>query len=446
MDSLLLLLLSADNKQRATAEHEFELRKAQSPRDVLSQLCHIVASPAANEGVRSLAAVLLRGITVREAKLWASLSDEEVRSVRDMLLGCLTQTDGAVGHLQRKVAHVAAAHAKLAPFPALHSAVVQLSASADPRHNELSLFLVDKLAEYTPKEIVADVATVGRIIEPFLTGQRGDLSTRASACKALCSVAYELPHTADGAAKPVPGNDGGAAAAVAALCGALAHIPPFLHAALAAGDEQLLQDVLTSTKQLSEDRRGLLRAIHAPLAAALASVCHAPADAVDGATKVLALGVLVDMHMAGPAASEPAAAESRKSCLLLCMHHMADVDVDDDAVASPTRPAADDGFGDVSDGGGGDGDLAECAAQCLHDLAGALDSREVVHVCLQTAWGLVGKDDWRGRRAALLTASLICDGASDAMRPLVPQLVPAVVKCLSDPHPRVRPFVTLPFI
>ena len=291
MDTLLLVLLSADNKQRAVAEREFSIMKVQSPRDVLSQLCQMVASAAANEAVRSLAAVLLRGITVREAKLWESLSEDELRSVRDMLLGCLTQHDGVVGHLQRKVAHVAAAHAKLAPFPALHTAVVQLSASADPRHNELSLFLVDKLAEYTPQEIVADVATVGRIIEPFLTGQRGDLSTRASACTALCSVVYELPHTAADAAKAARrGGSSGAGAGggegATALCRALAHLPPFLHAALAAGEEQLLQDVLTATKQLSEYRPALLRGLHGPLAEALGAICHAPADDVDGATKV----------------------------------------------------------------------------------------------------------------------------------------------------------------
>ena len=31
-------------------------------------------------------------------------------------------------------------------------------------------------------------------------------------------------------------------------------------------------------------------------------------------------------------------------------------------------------------------------------------STQVVGVCLASAWGLVGQDDWRGRRAALLTA------------------------------------------
>ena len=79
---------------------------------------------------------------------------------------------------------------------------------------------------------------------------------------------------------------------------------------------------------------------------------------------------LISMHANPPLPDPlPSRSDSRRACLLLCMKLMHDVDVDDAAVASHTRPCAgEDGLGDVG-GDGNDGDLADYAAKSLHDLA-----------------------------------------------------------------------------
>jgi hypothetical protein len=51
---------------------------------------------------------------------------------------------------------------------------------------------------------------------------------------------------------------------------------------------------------------------------------------------------------------------------------------------------------------------------------------------------LLWQADWKARRAALLTVSIICDGVRDLMYPNLSALVPIILQRISDPHPRVR--------
>ena len=331
MDDLLFAFLSTDNAHRQAAEHAFAQQKQANPRNVLEQLCQAVSN-STSEANRSLAAVLLRGIVVREPKLWGALSVDEVEHVRTLILECLMRE--TVGHVQRKIANLAASHAKLSPWPALMKGVVQLSQSSEFRHNELSLFLVDKLAEYIPEVLKKELSTVGNIIEPFLVGSRGDMKTRAVACQALCSVVFEMS-AADGET----GQE---------FCRGVNRVAEFLVAALAAGEEQLLQDVLTSLQQISKERSQLLHSSFVPLCEVCTAICHADPNTIEGGTKVLALGIIIDLHSLQQSASFATPA-TRTNCLLLCMKLLTQVDDEDDTVSSCTRPEGEEnGFGDVA--------------------------------------------------------------------------------------------------
>jgi hypothetical protein len=46
--------------------------------------------------------------------------------------------------------------------------------------------------------------------------------------------------------------------------------------------------------------------------------------------------------------------------------------------------------------------------------------------------------DWKARRAALFITSAVCEGVKKEIYPLLPTLVPAVVRLMNDDHPRVR--------
>ena len=96
-----------------------------------------------------------------------------------------------IGHLQRKIANTVATHAKLSPWPALMQGVVQLSSSGNTKHNELCLFLLDRLAENIGSLLVSNLDTVMNIILPFLK-EHNTLQTRSYAAQALSSLLFGI--------------------------------------------------------------------------------------------------------------------------------------------------------------------------------------------------------------------------------------------------------------
>ena len=60
----------------------------------------------------------------------------------------------------------------------------------------------------------------------------------------------------------------------------------------------------------------------------------------------------------------------------------------------------------------------------LESMAQVFDSDEIVQVCLMPAWGQVDSSDWQARRAGLVVAGVVSEGAADSMRPLMSQIVP----------------------
>ena len=96
---LLTAFLSNDNALRYNAEMAFSGIKKSNPREVIRGLVAIILDEQVE--LRPLAAVLLRGITIREPDLWNALSQEEIVSIRVHLLQGL-EAAAAIGN-QRKL-------------------------------------------------------------------------------------------------------------------------------------------------------------------------------------------------------------------------------------------------------------------------------------------------------------------------------------------------------
>ena len=138
---LLFAFLANDNARRVEAEAAFAEMKKTSTRDVIIALAQQIFTDPPE--LRPLAAVMLRGITVREPDLLRSLEPTDAEQLRGWLLQGLEAT---LAHPnRRKVIDCIAANARLGQWPALYSLVGKL-AGGDEVHVISALEIIEKLA------------------------------------------------------------------------------------------------------------------------------------------------------------------------------------------------------------------------------------------------------------------------------------------------------------
>ena len=141
LSTLLQAFLANDNARRAEAEAAFVEMKRGSPRDVIFALAQqMFADPPE---LCPLAAVMLRGITVREPDLWKALAPSDIEQLRGWLLQGF---EASVAHPnKRNVIDCIAANARLGDWPALYSLVGQLAGGNDDQVVS-ALEIIEKLA------------------------------------------------------------------------------------------------------------------------------------------------------------------------------------------------------------------------------------------------------------------------------------------------------------
>ena len=220
-----------------------------------------------------------------------------------------------IGHLQRTIANTVATHAKLSSWPALMEGVLQLASSANVKHHELCLFLIDKLAENVGPLLVANLEVIMKTIQPFLAESNG-LQVRGLAAQALCSMLYELTESTP------------------ALCQSLVPVPSIISQAAREGEDVLLQDVLSSVSRLTKQRPALFKKSWLSFFQTIQYLCD---NKVEGGCQVIALTIMVKMIISGRS-SFCSTKATRKECLHLIMRLLTAVDEDDNSISSPTRP------------------------------------------------------------------------------------------------------------
>jgi hypothetical protein len=372
MESILYAILGNDNASRTAAEMQLNEFKEVQPSNVLLQLSAVLTS-SLNEAYRSLSAILLRGIVLREPQLWSTLTTEQYYHIRNQLLESLIKEE--IGHVQRKIADTVAAHAILSEWNELMQGVVQLSISQNKKHHELCLFLLDKLAEYVGSYLILHIDAISGIIIPFLSDN--DIQIQAYAVQALCSLLHEISS-----------DNTSTNPNTSILYHSLQQIPNIVIKIIEKQEDLILYDMLKAVCRLSKERSELFSQSCEQLFSSLQSLCMH--DDMDGSTKIIGLEIYIDL-LASRKSAIYSTPKNRMECLQLCMRLMTTVDEDDDAISLPTRPESEDnGFGDV-DGDGQDGNISDYAAVCLDTLSKSFDAAEIVQVCLTSAWNLVSQ-------------------------------------------------------
>jgi len=455
---LLAGFVSIDNSIRNECERSFGSLKEQQPRAVLLALVHLLAHSAnyeqlldanmGREAISSLSAVLLRGITVRERALWASLATSDVVDCRDVMLRSLLSEP--VPHVRRKIANTVAAHAKLSPWPELLAVVQQLAQPAAQETSRLlSMFLLDQLAEQIGDYLVGHMGTLWAIIAPVLAGESGEalVSAAAAGCS-LCSMLTEV--RAHAASTSTSSSTSQTAAYDMALWGS----------GLARSAE--LARVLACTGQYEESAQQLLIAllrlaeVHVAAFSARTSNSHSNSYFEPVVHSLLAIVACVNAadnmrSLALQTITELVTSESnialvsqamRHSVLSAAMNactHITDASDEGTADFLAEAESSHSSGGIGYSGGSGESDLSSAAGTSLSAMCCAFDPKEVVQVCLHSAWTfLFDVNNWCSRRAALFVISIICEGAREEVEPLLSDLIPSVLSSCMDPHPRVR--------
>jgi hypothetical protein len=412
------------------------------------------------EAYRALAAILLRGITLRESHLWQeALSAEDFAVARREMLAALTSEPSPF--IQRKIVDTVAMHAKLGEWPELMEAVITMmhtpeeansSTSVTGKWKIVSLQLIDKLAEYVGKFLVSANnfnVTMSVITAGLATQQQQQTAAiHSSAYLALCSVLFEVEDSVLTESASVRSH--------------LQSLPAFLHSLHALGDDNNLVDLLTAIGRLMKDKPQVI-AICAPAlfnvclpialntapSAAAASPAHVQPQSqlLDEGTRISGIDICTVLLMNPTTSRVCSNATTRQQLLQALIQLIIQIDTDSDAndmggLALLSKPESGQGFGDVDADNDDDSNngLVEYSGMCLSTVAESFSDSEVVRVVMASAQTLLQQQaDWRCLRAAFFVVSTICDPCRDCLEPYLQTLVQtAVAHTQATAHPRVR--------
>lgn len=436
--SLLGELLSPVNEVRVGAELRLNELKATHPRTLVMNLVAVVCDDAnkepSSEWTRSLGIILLKGITNREAEMWKELNPEEFASARGHLL-CLLRRE-TVSRVKRLLILTLASLARLEQWDDLMACVGQLASSEIESDKVLGITMLDKLAEYIGSRLITHLETVASFLCPVLnrvSSQEGsslrkveELNTMVAAAQALCSLMHEMDEE-EYAQHPI-----------------CQYLLAAAHTGLFASNE----DVFSSLVSLARDRPRLFQQSFSAMSQQVLLPLIS-SESAEGGMKSLALdmGCTLLVHTECRR-EEPFSDHSLKENFLnMAMVLATAIDTsefssEDEAV---TAYFSDDGgagttafFDDGSNEEDPEDNVACQAIANLESMARTFDGDMIVQICLKAAWGQVDSPDWRARRAGLVIAALVTEGTADALRPLMPDLVPKVLQLSFDSHPRVR--------
>jgi hypothetical protein len=363
---------------------------------------------------RALAAILLRGITLREADLWRSLSQEEFAAARSEMLGALAEE--RLPFIQRKIVDSVAIHCKLAEWPELMDAVVAMQASADAGWKLISLHLIDKLAEYVGKFLVSGSNFTVTLSVISAGMELKDVSIQSSAYLALCSVMYEID-AVDGTVQKH-----------------LTALPAFMATLNSYNDDSGIVDITTAISRLLREKAAFIARIASPLLEV--SLLMSSNHDLEESARIAAIDICTALLTNSATSRMCSTPQSRQHLLDALIKIIVDIDDDEGGIQLLSKPESGQGFGDVD--ADGDDNMEELASMCLSTVSECFSSSEMVQYSLRTAGSLVQQSDWRARRASYFLVSTICDSCRDTLVGYLPMLIDTAVKGLADNHPRVR--------
>uniref|UniRef100_A0A383W429 Importin N-terminal domain-containing protein n=1 Tax=Tetradesmus obliquus TaxID=3088 RepID=A0A383W429_TETOB len=392
-EAILTALLSTDNQVRKQAEEAVQ-NVASRPEVVAETLQHV--QHAANPEVRQLAAVLLRKWVPRH---WAKLPAEVKSGAQQVLLERIAHEP--VHSVRRALADVVAATARLTvpegQWPGLMDFLHQCSRADSADHREVGLLLFAALFETIGDHLQPHVPA---ILQALAAGA-GHPSAAVQAA-ALSAVEPLLPFITD--------------AHVPAFHSLLGALLPCAHAALAAGNEELLVQLCQVLVEVAECPAPLLQ----PCLQQVLEMCMTVATnkQFESDTRERALHLLHWMAKYKPKQLTRLKPLMRAIvdalCEMLCEPKPADYD---DAQELPPQKAA---------------------AQALDVLAIAVASQHVFPAVWQFAQAAAASPDPNRRHAAMLGLAVMAEGCAEPLRKRLQTALPLVLSLLSDGSSEVR--------
>ncbi|CAM9265669.1 unnamed protein product [Chrysoparadoxa australica] len=286
---------------------------------------------------------------------------------------------------------------------------------AEPKNRTAGLDILGTLSEYVDEGVLPPTEVLAKVFSRGLDDV--DMDTRVAALRAACAVLSDVTD-----------------ASSIALCSGL--IPKLLMVVgyvLERGDENVARDALQAMGTIAERQPALLKANLEHFSRVMLSLAASPV--LEAATRHQALEFLVSFCEHAPGTARRAGRLLTDAMVPLIMLMLAQLEDQDSLEEWGKAIPNEGGSGEVDEG---DEELSEMAEMALDRVSMALGGRAVLSTAMPMATQFLADADWRKRRAALLALALIGEGCKQEMRAQLAQVVPVILRCCQDPHPRVR--------
>ncbi|CAN0411049.1 unnamed protein product [Pylaiella littoralis] len=432
LEALLSAFTSPDNGIRRSAEAAWEDMKTRLPDEVLEKVCAVLGrggGDAGSEGLRAMAAVLLRTLFDIRSNVWFRVQPRTQIGVKVTLLDRLTKEP--VAHIRRKLTHaigqLAAISSTTSEWPELMALTVALcdAAQPSPEMKVVGLDLVNILSEFCPDMVSPHQAGLLQMFGACL--EDASIGVRVASLKAACSFLQDT----------LPGSSAAAASSL------VPRMMSVLEATVNAGDEAAAGDVLEALNVVAANQPLLLLADEQSLELVGSAMLYlAASPSLEVSTRELSLEVVTGLCESAPSVLRERGAAVVSRAVQLTINMLADPpqDSDDDEELGAWLSMADGGRGED---GSEDGDvISMIAASALNRISVALGGQAVLSSSMPVCSELLGDgSNWRRRRAGLLALLFTGEGCGEdlAESGLLPGIVLGpVLTGVQDPHPRVR--------
>lgn len=391
---LLQALMVTDNAVRRAAEESFHSGLAANPLMVVNSLLTICVQPDIDPILRSMSAVLLRGIF--EARL-ETFAEADAHRIREQVYVCWNQE--SVPHVRRKFAHLLAQIASQTSWADLVPGI--LTSSSSP---ESVLHLLEILSEYIPDEVADSAASYWPYLSNALSSSDPAVKLAGAKATAACVVTI---------------HDEGALKVFQSV---IMPILAVVSESLSTGDEMDATILLDRLIDVAQFKPTFYKpTFESVLQAMIAIGAHRD---LEYSTRSAAMEMLVTL-------SESAPAMARRSkgfidqMVDLVMNLMLEVD-DDEAQFRRSR------YNKEND------DDCTDAEDSMERLAAGLGGKSVCDVVLLRVQQYSQNSDWRYRRAALVALYRLAEGAPKFFEKYLPTVSPFVLGSLQDASVRVQ--------
>lgn len=189
-------------------------------------------------------------------------------------------------------------------------------------------------------------------------------------------------------------------------------------------DESAKEDICQSLIEIAEEAALFFR----PSIQALLQVCiniMNESDGLESDVRFSALELVVSMIENAPGMIKKRAAAFIKPIVLRTLTFMTELDDDEDWYTSCTNDK--------------DGEEPDAIGESALDrISNALRGKAILPILMEQLTGMLQKQEWQSRHAALMAFSCAGEGCHDQLLRDLGRIVGGILRFLDDPHPRVR--------